>query len=371
MSKEPPGDNRPPSRRSASSVGLAQRPASQSNASTTWFRPRRTLRRPNPLLPAANGETIPQRTQGRPRPRRGRRRNDSNGELAQETGIEPRSLAKTITDLRRRGWIVRRTGLLADLADKRRSYYQLAEPLARLAFQLKEARGRPVDSSSNSSRPGSTTRASSPKSAEATWPLGTGKPPTSRSSPTRHSRSPKHLAAKAHRTPWPGSSTPPRDLFHPDPKAAINQIAARMLLDVDDAVAAYQAGDAEPLLRQPPEISDLVERQLADMTPSRQRLSMARLALNGQMESRWVRRLEQLCSQTTGSENAETKVLLALHQLRRSRTGPADILLAEVASPSSEADTSMLLSGRIAPSRRAGPDTSSNPPQSSAIEDLR
>lgn len=39
---------------------------------------------------------------------------------------------------------MRRTGLLADLGDKRRSYYQLGEPLARLAFQLKESRGRPV-----------------------------------------------------------------------------------------------------------------------------------------------------------------------------------------------------------------------------------
>ena len=65
------------------------------------------------------------------------------GQIAERSGIEAKSLAKTITELRRRGWIVRRTGLLADLGDKRRSYYELAEPLARLAFQLKEAAWAP------------------------------------------------------------------------------------------------------------------------------------------------------------------------------------------------------------------------------------
>jgi DNA-binding MarR family transcriptional regulator len=55
------------------------------------------------------------------------------GDLAERTGIEARSLAKTVTDLRRKGWIMRRTSPLTDLGDQRRSYYQPAEPLARLA----------------------------------------------------------------------------------------------------------------------------------------------------------------------------------------------------------------------------------------------
>ncbi len=65
-------------------------------------------------------------------------------ELAAASGIGERSLAKTITGLRRNGWVRARTGLLADMVDQRLHYYELAEPLVRLAFQLKSARGTPV-----------------------------------------------------------------------------------------------------------------------------------------------------------------------------------------------------------------------------------
>jgi len=64
--------------------------------------------------------------------------------LAELTGIEQRSLSRTMTDLRRRGWVKPRTGYLMQFVDQRLTYYDLAEPLARIAFQLKTARGRPV-----------------------------------------------------------------------------------------------------------------------------------------------------------------------------------------------------------------------------------
>jgi DNA-binding MarR family transcriptional regulator len=65
-------------------------------------------------------------------------------DLAAETGIDQRSISKTISDLRQKGWVRQRTGPIVDLADGRHSYYDLAEPLARLAFQLKESRGKPI-----------------------------------------------------------------------------------------------------------------------------------------------------------------------------------------------------------------------------------
>ena len=65
-------------------------------------------------------------------------------DLAELTGIKERSLSSTMGDLRKAGWVKVKTGPLIDLVDKRLTYYELAEPLARLAFQLKAAHGEPV-----------------------------------------------------------------------------------------------------------------------------------------------------------------------------------------------------------------------------------
>lgn len=65
-------------------------------------------------------------------------------EIAEASRVDQRSLAKTVSDLRDKGWLRARTGLLAAKTDKRRTYYDLQEPLARLAFQLKSSRGQPV-----------------------------------------------------------------------------------------------------------------------------------------------------------------------------------------------------------------------------------
>jgi tetratricopeptide (TPR) repeat protein len=65
-------------------------------------------------------------------------------ELAERVEIEPRSLAKTMHELVDRGWAMPITSPLALQLDRRRTYYELAEPLARLSFQIKESRGQPV-----------------------------------------------------------------------------------------------------------------------------------------------------------------------------------------------------------------------------------
>ncbi|MGI8685851.1 MAG: tetratricopeptide repeat protein [Acidimicrobiales bacterium] len=262
------------------------------------------------------------------------------GELAERTGIEARSLGKTVTDLRRRGWVLRRTGPLTDLGDQRRSYYQLAEPLARLAFQLKEARGRPIGlvveflkawfDLESLAVPGvndglaTAYREAAHRSLLSDVPMVVA----------------KALAEHGSRPAW--ATDPTVGLFHPDPKATVNASVTALLLVLDDALAAYQAGDPEPLLRQPPAISHLIERQLDGDNAGLRRLDLARLGFGGGSAEEWIPRLERLCSELTGLGNAEATALLALYQIRRSSLGPADVLLAKVAAAAS-ADTSALL----------------------------
>ena len=66
------------------------------------------------------------------------------GQIAERSGIGDKAAARTITGLKKKGWLRLRTGPIVAKADGRLSYYDLAEPLARLAFQLKESRGQPV-----------------------------------------------------------------------------------------------------------------------------------------------------------------------------------------------------------------------------------
>ena len=65
-------------------------------------------------------------------------------ELAERIGVDQRSLGKTVTELVDRGWITAVNTPVGYLLDRRRTYYELAEPLARISFQIKESRGRPL-----------------------------------------------------------------------------------------------------------------------------------------------------------------------------------------------------------------------------------
>ena len=66
------------------------------------------------------------------------------GALAERLDIDERSAAKAVKDLVDRGWISPVSTVFASYLDRRRTYYELAEPLARLSFQIKEARGKPL-----------------------------------------------------------------------------------------------------------------------------------------------------------------------------------------------------------------------------------
>ena len=60
-------------------------------------------------------------------------------DLAERVGSEQRSVAKAVSDLSERAWIKPVSTLFTDLLDQRRSYYDLVDPLARLALQLKDS----------------------------------------------------------------------------------------------------------------------------------------------------------------------------------------------------------------------------------------
>jgi len=64
--------------------------------------------------------------------------------IAELIGTDQRSVGKTISELRKSGWIKPRKGRLTENTDQRITFYELAEPLARLAFQIKASHGRPI-----------------------------------------------------------------------------------------------------------------------------------------------------------------------------------------------------------------------------------
>ena len=65
-------------------------------------------------------------------------------DLAERIGYDQRSTAKAVSDLAERGWLKPTSTIFSALLDRRRTYYDLAEPLARLAFQIKDSRGEPL-----------------------------------------------------------------------------------------------------------------------------------------------------------------------------------------------------------------------------------
>ena len=65
-------------------------------------------------------------------------------DISERIGYDQRSTAKAVSDLTERGWLKPTSTIFSTLLDRRRTYYDLAEPLARLAFQIKDSRGEPL-----------------------------------------------------------------------------------------------------------------------------------------------------------------------------------------------------------------------------------
>lgn len=66
-------------------------------------------------------------------------------DIATATGIAERTIGRTVRDLVARGWLSEVDSPLLQYVDGRLTYYELAEPLARVVFQVKLARGEPVE----------------------------------------------------------------------------------------------------------------------------------------------------------------------------------------------------------------------------------
>ncbi|MDR0417258.1 MAG: hypothetical protein LBH76_08120, partial [Propionibacteriaceae bacterium] len=64
--------------------------------------------------------------------------------IAARTALPERSVARTLGELKDAGWVQPATSRWAHLLDRRRTYYELAEPLARIAFQVKDTLGQPI-----------------------------------------------------------------------------------------------------------------------------------------------------------------------------------------------------------------------------------
>ena len=64
-------------------------------------------------------------------------------EIAETLDVDQKSLAKTVSTLRREGWLAE-VPIPLGIGDARKTYFELAEPLARLAFQLKNNRGEAI-----------------------------------------------------------------------------------------------------------------------------------------------------------------------------------------------------------------------------------
>jgi len=63
----------------------------------------------------------------------------SNQDLAAQLQLQQTSVARSIGELKELGWVVSVVTPWKDLLDGRRSFYELAEPLAAMAFQIKDS----------------------------------------------------------------------------------------------------------------------------------------------------------------------------------------------------------------------------------------
>lgn len=159
-------------------------------------------------------------------------------DLAQRLELNQRSLSKTVSELVERGWMAPTTSALTARLDRRRTYYELAEPLARLSFQIKEARGEPLKLVIEFLK-----HWLDPDESEA--PV-------------------ESVAADYFALAAAGQDT--------DPVVAVTRRLSRLpmtrapavglLGEIDDALAALSADDAEPMIRLPTPVRAALEDRL-------------------------------------------------------------------------------------------------------------
>ncbi|HMJ77604.1 MAG TPA: tetratricopeptide repeat protein [Iamia sp.] len=245
------------------------------------------------------------------------------GQIAERSGIADKSVARTITGLRKKGWLRLRTGPIVAKADGRLSYYDLAEPLARLAFQLKESRGQPVRTVVEFLKHWF--------DAESLEPLGTNSLVDAYLALARKEAltEPSFGLVRSLLADRASEETDPTEaVLSPRFRAAQEEVAA-VLRALDDGLEAWQDGDPEHLLSEPASVTSLVEDELGrDPDGHRTRLKLARLALDFADPSGWIDRTERTLSSTDGATHAEAARVAAVWRARDGDAEAARSLLA-------------------------------------------
>ena len=218
-------------------------------------------------------------------------------ELAERLLIDQRSLSKTMSDLVDRGWAAPTTSRMVASGDRRRTYYELAEPLARLSFQIKESRGEPLR-------------------IVIEFLKHWFDPPDLRAIES-HGTLVDYvlLAREGHER---DAVTAVTRRLHRLPVTRAPAIA--LLGETDDALAALANGDGERFLRLPAPVRAAVEERLesSDLLEVRQEIHWAAAAEFGHtrhaaMES-WIERAEDVAA---GGASATTGQLLLADWLGR------------------------------------------------------
>jgi tetratricopeptide (TPR) repeat protein len=236
--------------------------------------------------------------------------------LAERLEIDQRSLAKTIVDLVDRGWVEPTASQIASLLDKRRTYYELAEPLARISFQLKDARGEPlrviVDFLKNWFDPDELDAGASEVGLLEYVAMAT----------RGHDSDPVvAVTRRLHRLPL--TRCP----------------AVELLAEIDDALAALHDDDGDLFLRLPTPARAALEQRMAspdDDIPS-VRLEIHRAAQDefGDVPHpstpAWITRAEQLVESAPASNTTEAQRVLAVWLQKAWRFTDAEAVLAAVA----------------------------------------
>lgn len=175
--------------------------------------------------------------------------------LAQRLDIDQRSLGKTMTELHDLGWIAPVRTPVTQLMDRRRTYYELTEPLLRIAFQIKESRGEPLPLVIDFLK---------------AW------------------FDPEHLTgagpgsylAQARESLASDPAVPIGRWFQGETNLPIHRVPAVGLLGtIDDALRALHSGDPEPFLTLPSVIRVALEERLAADDPDT--LGLLRAKIHG------------------------------------------------------------------------------------------
>jgi len=199
-------------------------------------------------------------------------------DLASAMGMDQKSVAKTVSDLRKRGWVRKYESILTRHLDGRLSYYELAEPLARIAFQIKASRGAPVKLVVD---------------FLAIWFEATQ---LDSLSPVEAMVS-TYLAAARHAQ---GSIFDISRLLATSDKFDAEALRARatellpIFEELDDALAASSRLDSTRLLALPAVVAETIAHRLASSTPGRLRVELGELAFVMGLGLAWKTRLHDV-----------------------------------------------------------------------------